>query len=241
VVGGQSRQIKPIAAMKPRLSNKRKQAFTLAELSVVIAILTILAILAALLLPAAASKRKAQSINCVNNLKQTGIAFRLWEGDHDDKYPMSVSVTNGGAMELVATGKVAACFQVMSNELSTPKILLCPEDTQRSCATNFSSGFSGANISYFINPGAAETYPQMILDGDDNLTIGGIRVRPGILNLWTNATIAWTKDRHHGVGNIGMADGSAMQVTSEGFQRANQEALSSTLVPGSVTNRWLIP
>jgi hypothetical protein len=81
----------------------------------------------------------------------------------------------------------------------------------------------------------------MILDGDDNLLVDGKPVQPGILNLWTNQTIAWTKDRHHGVGNIGMADGSAMQVTSEGFQRANNEALNSALAPGSATNRLLIP
>ena len=186
-------------------------------------------------------RSEVQRINCISNLKQIGLAFRLWEGDHNDKYPMQISVTNGGAMELVAAGNVAACFQVMSNELSTPKILLCPEDTHRAYATNFSTGFSGANISYFISADAVETYPQMILDGDDNLLVDGKPVQPGILNLWTNTTIAWTKDRHHGAGNIGMADGSAMQVTSEGFQRATREALNSTLVPGSATNRLLIP
>ena len=45
-----------------------------------------------MLLPAlAAAKRKAQRINCVNNLKQDGLAFRIWEGDNGDKYPMAVS------------------------------------------------------------------------------------------------------------------------------------------------------
>ena len=218
--------------MKPRFSHQRNQALTLTEVLVVIVVLVILAVM---LLPATnGNKRSAPRIECVSNLKQIGIAFRLWEGDNGDKYPMAVSVTNGGAMELVATGNVAACFQVMSNELNTPKILLCPEDTHRTYATNFSAGFSGANISYFVNPDAVETYPQMILDGDDNLLVDGKPVQPGILNLRPGITIGWTKDRHHGVGNIGMADGSVQQVTISGLTNA-------LIQTGVATNRWLIP
>jgi prepilin-type processing-associated H-X9-DG protein len=224
--------------MNPRFSHQRNRALTLTEVLVVI---FVIAFAVALLLPAlAAAKRKHARIGCVSNLKQIGIAYRLWEGDNNGKYPMAVSVTNGGAMELVATGNVAACFQVMSNELSTPKILLCPEDTHRTYATNFSTGFSGAHISYFISADAVEIYPQMILDGDDNLLVDGKPVQPGILNLRTGTTIAWTKDRHHGNGNIGMADGSAQQVTGDGLKAAVVSSTSGTPT-NNATSRWLIP
>lgn len=69
---------------------------------------------------------KAQAIQCANNLKQIGLAERIWAGD------------NGG--------KFTSNFISMSNELSTPIILKCPTDKNTS-ATNFVN-ITPANISY---------------------------------------------------------------------------------------------
>jgi len=177
---------------------KQKKAFTLIELLVVIAII---AILAAMLLPAlAAAKRKAQRISCVNNIKEDSLAFRIWEGDNGDKYPQAVSTSQGGASETVVhngtaiptyTYVVANVFGVMSNELSTPKILYCPSDSRNVSitvpATNFNEilavagGANGAApppeanantvqaISYFVSGDASEANPQMLLLGDYNI------------------------------------------------------------------------
>jgi hypothetical protein len=228
-----------IGNMKPQYTANRTGAFTRNELLLVIGVV---ALLAALLPPAlAAAKRKAQRIQCVNNLKEIGDpGLRLWIGDHNDKYPGELAVTNDSVMELLGSGNAYVLWQSMSNELGAPKILFCPADTSHIAATNFTTGFSDNNISYFFSLDAVEIYPQMILNGDDNLTVGGVRVRPGILNFGTDAPIAWTDERHRRVGNIGMADGSAQQLTSEGL---NSTVVSSASgIPAhATTNRWVIP
>jgi len=222
-------------------------------------VIAIIAILAAMLLPAlAAAKRKAQRINCVSNLKQIGLAFRVWEGDNGDRYPMAVSLAQGGAMENVASastvgsfpkgGAFVWAFVCMSNELSTPKVLICPSDT-RLAQTNWTPqgvGFTAAggvtnlNLSYFLCGDSAESYPQMILDGDRNIGSTGTTGSPAndFSGIGTNAastTIsgantksltpwgawAWTaNDLHQRAGNLGMADGSSQQVSVSGLSSA---------------------
>lgn len=62
-----------------------RAAFTLVELLVVMAII---ALLAALVLPAlAGSKEKSRSIQCLNNLRQWGLAYRLYADDNNDYLP----------------------------------------------------------------------------------------------------------------------------------------------------------
>lgn len=226
-----------MGSMKNPPAVNQTKAFTRTELFVVIGVIAVLA--AAMLLPAlAAAKRKSSRINCVNCLHQINLAFKVWEGDNGDKYPMQFAVTNSVTMKVIGSGRAYVLWQTMSNELSTPKVLHCPEDKQRTEAVSFVQNFSDANISYFFSLEAADTYPQMILDGDDNLAVNGVRVKPGILDLPTANSLTWTKQRHRGVGNIGMADGSVQQTT---INTLNSAVIAATNGAPVSTYRLVIP
>jgi prepilin-type N-terminal cleavage/methylation domain-containing protein len=210
--------------------NKQKRAFTLIELLVVIAII---AILAAMLLPAlAAAKRKAQRISCVNNIHEVGLAFRVWEGDNGDKYPMAVPRASGGAEDSIYSANNAAgvingatnVYTCMSNELSTAKVLYCPSDSARNYATNWSNLLIAGqtNYSYLVGGDATEANPQMILTGDRNMATSSTTTLFTAPTRWVNGnTWFWTQtDVHLKAGNLGLSDGSAQQVSSTGLQQA---------------------
>ena len=85
------------------------------------------------------AKNEAQSIACISNLKQIGLAARIYANDHNGVFPPD--------------------FVSMKNELNTPKILFCPGDPAAVRVSDWSQ-LDPALTSYrFLNPGGNESDP----------------------------------------------------------------------------------
>lgn len=112
--------------MHPR--SFRSRAFTLIELLVVIAII---AILVALILPVLTTMReKSESIQCVSNLRQIGIAITAYAGDHSTKFPVEATIngqTETPPSLLVTGGYLTATASSSTSDIPAEKtVLRCP-------------------------------------------------------------------------------------------------------------------
>jgi len=202
--------------MNSRRAHKELRALTLVELLVIIVCIAILGFIVMSGVPTARDRSKAMQAACESNLKQIGIAFRTWEGDYGNKYPMSVPKDKGGSMEYGASSETFMHLRVMSNELYNPKVLICPADNRKPAA-DFAD-LKNNNLSYFVGLDADESHPAMLLAGDRNLMTNKVDVVPGLVVIRTNDAVGWTTQIHNLTGNFGVADGSVQKGLSGTFQ-----------------------
>jgi competence protein ComGC len=188
---------------------KRRKGFALVEALVVVGAVVVLGVM--LFLYLGRTYGRASRTSCVSNLKQIGVSFRLFENDHDGLFPQRVSQTNGGTLEIVATASSLAHFLTISNELSGPKVLVCPSDTRLGVQTWES--LKPTNVSYAVFLDTSTDNPGAPLGSDRNLILDGSPKR--VMQINNPGKAVWGTNIHFHAGNLLMRDGSAMQTTDK--------------------------
>lgn len=242
----------PAPTPKPRRAARCLRAFTLIELLVVIAII---AILAAMLLPALSkAKSRAQTTNCLSNMKQWGLAFKMYADDTDDKVPEEGNV----AAMIQQPENADAWYNLVAPTISQPALtnlygatpLASPVPGTRSLYScpacprpDPNNGFKdppivtkaffmyGENGRLCINKGTraagtSQTRLSQVFKPSDTILVAEPDPNsPNNKNVsQSNVTGQYAVGRHDGRGNFCMTDGSARSARTNEFMRTVDES-----------------
>ncbi len=198
------------------ITRKSRSGFTRLELFTVMGGI---GLLMAIAVPALANKARSQQAGCFNNLRQIGRAFHLWGSDHGNRFPFTLTPADGGTG---GSPNAWVQFGVLSNELASPQVLVCPSDDKKRPVGEFSTNperglfhanFRNSAVSYFVSHGFWR-YPRAVIGGDRNIATDSTGLSCSMFGSGIAAIMpmsltraAWTNNLHVGVGHLLHVDG----------------------------------
>ena len=231
------------AYMRTGIASRGRRGFTKWDLLIVV---LALGVLAAVLLPALAKSGSERYFGCINNLRQIGLAMRMWANESEDRFPWEMDPPNDSNLH-----SVVDYFRAASNELSSPKLLTCPS-SGKSKASSWNPNAPGGlpatglgaarHISYFLNIDTRYDSTNGLQAGDSTLT--NLAVSPSGLALLTpNSSPRWGEGRHWKSGTFGFRKPMGHVVFTDGsvsrLDAGELRDAARVLVPA--TNRLLLP
>lgn len=201
--------------------------------SSVIEVLVIAAVLAALIgifiRPAGLADTRRARAACMENLKNIGLAARIFAVDHDNLMPGQVLLSRTPQPSQIT---IADYYRTFSNNLAGVP-LWCPSE-KRSRPEPSQANVESSNTSYFASLTASMTNAASFQAGDRNLLIDALPAQSGLSIMTRDKNIAWSHEIHNGMGNILASDGSVQIFRTEALRKGYESDRVGT-------NLWLFP
>ena len=213
----------------------------------------------------ASSAVRSDSAVCGNNLRQVGRAFNMWTSDHGGENPWWVSYIDGGSyvrpgtpvppmIDVPGAGPLPSAlhanawfqFAFISQELTTPAVLVCPTDRTKTRAQEFSNNsgrgyfavaFQNNATSYFIGAHSISLFPSAMLSGDRSLKEenfnSGCPANMGVMSSMILGTPSfpvrrtWSSNLHPSGGNLLLNDGRVEEFSDDGLTKFLTVPISS--------------
>jgi len=189
---------------------KAGRGFTLIELLVVVAII---AILAAMLLPALSQAReKARQAVCMNNLKQIGLMMHMYGQDYDD-YVVPVNSYLWGVGPN-ATNKMTWPYFLLPYFDNKTKIFYCPVKTPWSRDPFTARGPGSYGMNYYLHRNLADSgYQWHKISRSGSVIVAGDKSRSASEYLKKTTDANDPPDCRHGARKVVRTTGTAHPYT----------------------------